>query len=103
MKLEVTVAEIADIIKVIQERPGQLFEMIRLDVRDTVGKYLTAMMAAELTQFIGREVYVRVSGNEKRRNGSYNRSFTLKNIGRRSFQRASNTRQRLLGIWACCF
>jgi putative transposase len=81
MKLEVTVAEIADIIKVIQERPGQLFEMIRLDVRDTVGKYLTAMMAAELTQFIGREVYVRVSGNEKRRNGSYNRSFTLKNIG----------------------
>ena len=81
MKLEVTVAEIAEIFKVIQEQPEQLFEMIRLDVRETVGKYLTAMMDAELTKFMGREVYVRVAGNEKQRNGSYHRSFTLKNIG----------------------
>jgi len=82
MKLEITVAEIADIFKVIQERPEQLFEMIRLDIRDTVGKYLTAMMDAELIQFRGRDVlYVRVAGNEKHRNGSYDRSFTLKSIG----------------------
>jgi putative transposase len=81
MKLEVTVAEIADIFKVIQERPEQLFEMIRLDIRDAVGKYLTTMMETELTQFIGRDAYVRVAGNEKHRNGSYDRSFTLKNIG----------------------
>ena len=81
MKLEVTVAEIAEIFKVIQEQPEQLFEMIRLDVREIVGKYLTAMMDAELTRFMGREAYVRVSGNEKQRNGSYHRSFTLKNIG----------------------
>jgi len=81
MILEVTVAEIAEIFKVIQEQPEQLFEMIRLDVRETVGKYLTAMMDAELTKFIGREVYVRVAGNEKQRNGAYHRSFTLKNIG----------------------
>jgi putative transposase len=81
MKLEVTVAEIAEIIKVIQDRPEQLFEMIRLDVRETVGKYLTAMMDAELTRFIGREAYVRVAGNAKHRNGSYKRSFTMKNIG----------------------
>ena len=81
MKLEVTVAEIAEIFKVIQERPEQLFEMIRLDVRDSIGKYLTTMMEAELTQFMGREAYVRVADNEKHRNGSYNRSFTMKNIG----------------------
>ena len=62
MKLEVTVAEIADIFKVIQERPEQLFEMIRLDIRDTVGKYLTDMMETELTQFMGRDAYVRVTG-----------------------------------------
>jgi len=42
MKLEVTVSEIADIFKEIQERPGQLFEMIRLDIKEAVGKYLTA-------------------------------------------------------------
>ena len=81
MKLEVTVAEIADIFKVIQERPEQLFEMIRLDIRDTVGKYLTSMMETELTHFMGRDSYVRVAGNKKHRNGSYDRSFTLKNIG----------------------
>ena len=34
MKLEVTVSEIADIFKAIQERPGQLFEMIRLDIKE---------------------------------------------------------------------
>ncbi|MEN6375457.1 MAG: hypothetical protein ABFD75_11860 [Smithella sp.] len=66
MKLEVTVAEIAEIFKVIQERPEQLLELIPLDVRDTVGKYLTAMMETELTQFMGRDAYVRVAGNEKR-------------------------------------
>ena len=53
MKLEVTVSEIADIFKEIQERPGQLFEMIRLDIREVVGKYLTAMMNAELTHYLG--------------------------------------------------
>jgi putative transposase len=49
MKLEVTVSEIADIFKEIQEQPGRLFEMIRLDIREVVGNYLTAMMNAELT------------------------------------------------------
>ena len=44
MKLEVTVAEIADIFKVIQEQPEQLFELIRLDVRDTVGMKTMAVI-----------------------------------------------------------
>ena len=64
MKLEVTVSEIADIFKEIQERPGRLFEMIRLDIREVVGKYLTAMMNAELTHYLGREPYVRVAEAE---------------------------------------
>ena len=81
MKLEVTVSEIADIFKEIQERPGQLFEMIRLDVREAVGKYLTAMMNAELTHYLGREPYVRVVGNANHRNGSYGRGFALKGVG----------------------
>ena len=51
MKLEVTVSEIADIFKEIQERPGQLFDMIRLDIKEVVGKYLT-MMNAELTHHL---------------------------------------------------
>ena len=81
MKLEVSVSEIADIFKEIQERPGQLFEMIRLDIREVVGKYLTAMMNAELTHYLGREPYARVVGNGNHRNGSYGRGFALKGVG----------------------
>jgi putative transposase len=81
MKLEVTVSEIAEIFKEIQERPGQLFEMIRLDIREVVGKYLTEMMNAELTHYLGREPYVRVVGNANHRNGSYGRGFALKGVG----------------------
>jgi len=60
MKLEVTVAEIGEIIKSIQKEPEQLFEMIRTDIKESVGRYLTALMEAELTQFIGREPYERI-------------------------------------------
>ncbi len=81
MKLEVSVAEIGEIIKTIQRQPEHLFEMIRLDIKESVGKYLTAVMEADLTDFMGRGSYVRVAGNDKYRNGSYDRSFTLKNIG----------------------
>lgn len=81
MKLEVTVSEISEIFKEIQERPGKLFEMIRLDIKEVVGKYLTAMMNAELTHYLGREPYVRISGHENHRNGSYGRGFAIKGIG----------------------
>ena len=81
MKLEVTVSEIADIFKEIQERPGQLFEMIHLDIKEVVGNYLTAMMNAELTHYLGSEPYVRVAGDVNHRNGSYGRGFTLKGVG----------------------
>ena len=81
MELEITVNEIAEIFKGIQERPEQLFEMIRLDIKEVVGDYLTAMMNTELTHFLGRAPYVRNAGELNHRNGSYGRGFTLKGIG----------------------
>jgi putative transposase len=81
MKLEVSVAEIADIFKEIQQKPESLFEMIRLDIREVVGKYLTEMMKAELSHFLGREPYGRTGGEVNYRNGSYDRGFTLKGVG----------------------
>ncbi|MDI6777077.1 MAG: hypothetical protein QMD03_07550 [Syntrophales bacterium] len=77
MKLEISVTEIAEISKGIQERPEQLFEMIRLDIREIVGNYLTAMMNVELTHFLGREPYLRTGGGVNHRNGSYGCKFTL--------------------------
>jgi len=55
MKLEVSVTELVEVFKEIQKQPEQIFEMIRLDVREIVGDYITAMMGAELTCFLGRE------------------------------------------------
>jgi putative transposase len=81
MKLEITVAEVKEIFKEIQEQPEHLFEMMRLDIQKTVGQYLTAMMNAELTHFLGREPYERDKGEINHRNGTYDRNFTLKGIG----------------------
>lgn len=80
MKLEITVSEVKEIFKAI-EKPEQLFEMIRFDIQQTVGQYLTSMMNAELTHFLGRGLYERGEDEVNHRNGSYDRNFTLKGIG----------------------
>jgi putative transposase len=82
MKLEVSVPELVEVFKEIQKQPEQIFEMIRLDVREIVGDYMTAMMNAELTHFLGREPYAHGQGPVNHRNGSYGRAFTLKDIGK---------------------
>jgi len=81
MKVEISVPEVVSIFKEIQEQPEKLFEMIRFDIRETVGQYLTAMMNAELTHFLGRAPYERSAKEVDHRNGSYDRDFTLKGIG----------------------
>jgi len=55
--------------------------MIRLDIKEVVGKYLTAMMNAELTHYLGREPSARVHGHVNHRNSSYGRGFVLKGVG----------------------
>jgi len=81
MKIEVNVPEIVAIFKEIQTQPEKIFEMIRVDVRQVVGRYLSEMMNAELTHFLGRELYERKGVDPNYRNGSYGRRFTIKNIG----------------------
>jgi putative transposase len=81
MKVEISVPEVANFFKEIQEQPNRLFEMIRVDVRESVGHYMSKLMNLELTQFLGRIPYERVASNVNHRNGSYDRGFTLKGIG----------------------
>jgi putative transposase len=81
MKMEITVAEVRELINEIREQPGSLFEMIRANVQETVGQYLSALMDSELTHFLGRDRYERCEGESNHRNGSYARNFTLKGIG----------------------
>jgi putative transposase len=82
MKVEMSVAEVVSLFKEIQQQPEKLFEMIRVDVRDNVGQYLSKLMEMELTHFLGREPYERREQEDpNHRNGSYDRNFTLKGIG----------------------
>jgi putative transposase len=55
--------------------------MIRENVKETVSQYLTSLMKAELTDFLGRDGYERCEGEANHRNGSYGRKFTVKGIG----------------------
>jgi len=86
MEIKISVPEVVDIFKEIngQEINGQredLFEMIRADIRETIGQYLSDLMGVELSHFLGRRPYERKQGDVNHRNGSYGRSFTLKGIG----------------------
>jgi putative transposase len=82
MKMEITVAEVFDLINEIKHQPQSLFEMIRENVQETVGQYLSCLMDTEMTQFLGRRRYERSKQvDTNHRNGSYQRKFTLKGIG----------------------
>ena len=81
MKMEITVTEIRELINEIRQQPGALFDMIRVNVQETVGQYMSTLMESELTQFLGRDRYERCEGKSNHRNGSYPRDFTLKGIG----------------------
>ena len=86
MKLEISVPEVVDLFKEIKEQPEQLFNMIRTDIRETIGQYLSGLMDAELTHFLGRKPYERLKGDVNHRNGSYGRNFKLKGIGELDLQ-----------------
>ncbi|MCJ7595928.1 MAG: IS256 family transposase [Desulfobacterales bacterium] len=81
MKVEISVPEVVSLFKEIQEQPEKLFEMIRVDIRHSVGEYLSELMGTELSSFLGRERYERIEDESNHRNGSYPRGFTLKGIG----------------------
>lgn len=81
MKIEITVTEAMELINEIRQQPDSIFEMIRANIKENVGLYLSELMETDLTAFLGRGRYVRVEGESNHRNGSYGRKFTLKGIG----------------------
>ena len=81
MKLEMSLTEVREIFNIIQVEPGKILEVLRLDIKEKVGSYLSELMKVELTHFLGREPYERSDKGANHRNGTYERSFTIKNIG----------------------
>jgi len=82
MRIEISVPEVVSVFKEIQTRPQKIFEMMRLEVQEMVGRYLSELMNGELTNFLGREPYERNAEDPNYRNGSYGRKFTMKGIGK---------------------
>ncbi len=81
MKVEISVAEVVQVFKEIQEQPEKILEMVKADMPQAVGGYLSEIMRLELTKYLGRQPYERVDEQTDHRNGSYPRCFTLKGIG----------------------
>lgn len=79
--MKITVLKVLSICKEIQQQPERIFEIIRSEVNESVGDYLTKLMHTELTTFLGREKYEHGEGDINYRNWSYGRKFTLKRIG----------------------
>lgn len=81
MEMEITVPEARELINEISEQPGSLFDMIRVNVQATVGRFLSARMDTEMNHFLGRGRYERSEGENNHCNGSHSRNFTLKGLG----------------------
>jgi putative transposase len=81
MEIKISVPEVVNLIKELQENPSRIFEMAAMNVQKDVGNYLTNLMKAELTHVLGREPYERGKGGINHRNGSYPRDFCIKGIG----------------------
>jgi putative transposase len=81
MEVEISVPEVIEVFKEIQSSQEKLFEMIRFNVEEGVGNYLSKLMDLELDRFLDRKRYQRIKGSSNHRNGGYHRRFTLKRIG----------------------
>jgi putative transposase len=81
VKVEISVTEMVQVFKEIQGQPEKILEMVRADMPQAVGGYLSEIMRLELTRFLGRQPYERAENESNHRNGSYPRRFTLKGIG----------------------
>ncbi len=73
--------EIKEIFKEIIESPEKMFEMMRIDMKEMCEKAVIDLLRVELSHFLGRDSYERIEGEKNYRNGSYNRSYTVKNVG----------------------
>ena len=81
MEIKLSLTEFKELCMSIQRRPEELFKVMREEIRETIGQYLSEMIEMELTDFLGRKRYERCRGRRNYRNGFYRRRFTLKKIG----------------------
>ena len=98
MKIKISVSEIVTLFKEIQKEPSKMFELIRTDVKEMVGSYISELLDIELKDHLKRNRYERSDETDPNyRNASppalttcvnnraggdiYNRKFCIKSVG----------------------
>jgi putative transposase len=82
MKLILSVSEITTLFKEIQKEPSKMFDLIRKDVKETIGNYISGLLDLELKDHLKRDKYERSAESDPNyRNGSYDRKFCMKSVG----------------------
>jgi len=82
VKAESSIPESQAVFQDILSSPGKIFELMRIDFREIAERTLSSLLKDELTQFLGREKYVREGkASENQRNGFYSRNYAVKDIG----------------------
>src|SRR5271165_980563 len=82
VKAKSTIPEVRELFKSVMAEPSRLFEMMEFDMREIAERTLSEMLQYELTLHLGREKGVRATKEQtNRRNGTYPRQYTVKNIG----------------------
>ena len=60
--MEITASKAFELINEICKQPGNLFEMIRTDVKQFVSRHMSELINVELTEFLGRQRYQQIAG-----------------------------------------
>jgi len=85
INVSVDVSELKSFVQTLPQIKGQIFDVMHLDIRKASSEYLGMLMNMELALFLGRDRYERkgaVSTTSRNyRNGFYQRTFAIKNIG----------------------
>lgn len=90
LELKINAPELRDYVKSIPKIKEQIFDLMRMDVKEVATDFINGIMDAEFELFIGREKHVRqtfISFTERNyRNGHYHRSFMVKGLGKLSIK-----------------
>ena len=82
MKIKISVPEIVTLFKEIKKEPSKMFELIRTNIKEQVGNYISELLDIELKDHLKRAKYERSAGIDPNyRNGSYDRKFCIKSVG----------------------
>ncbi len=86
LELKFNPNELKDYVKTLPNIKDQIFDIVRMDVKEVATDFLNNLMQTEFELFIGREKHQRqslISVTERNyRNGHYQRSFAVKGLGR---------------------